>query len=68
MDKIIYWDTHETVLFAVEELERLMMAAGTKSSIGDRALFTKRNEEKFTRIILIGLEEYNSFMGENIRL
>ena len=68
MDKIIYWDTHETVLFAVEELERLMKGAGTESSISDRALFTELNEEKFSRIILIGTEEYNSSMEENITL
>ena len=39
MDKIIYWDSHETVLFAVEELERLMKGAGTESIISDRASF-----------------------------
>ncbi|WP_172369957.1 alpha-glucuronidase family glycosyl hydrolase [Sporosarcina jiandibaonis] len=67
MDQIIYWDTHETVLFAVEELARLMRGAGAENIISDRASFLEL-EEKYPRIILVGIEEYKSYMGVEISL
>ena len=59
IDKIIYWDNHETILFAVEELRRLMREAGYESTIGDQAAFTESNENH-NRIILITTNEYHS--------
>ena len=61
IDKIIYWNNHETVLFAVEELRRLMREAGYESTIGTQAAFTALNENT-NRIILLTTNEYHSLM------
>ncbi|MFJ7936166.1 alpha-glucuronidase family glycosyl hydrolase [Sporosarcina sp. NPDC096371] len=59
IDKIIYWDTHETILFAVEELTRLMRAAGCESKIGDQVAYTETTENH-NRIILITTNGYHA--------
>ncbi|WP_188006629.1 alpha-glucuronidase family glycosyl hydrolase [Sporosarcina sp. ANT_H38] len=59
IDKIIYWNNHETILFAVEELRRLMREAGNECTIQARAEFTSRNE-KTNRVILLTTNEYHS--------
>jgi len=61
IDKIIYWNNHETVLFAVEELRKLMREAGHESTIHARAAFTALNE-KTNRVILLTTKEYHSLM------
>lgn len=61
LDKIIYWNDHETVLFAVEELRRLMREAGHESTIDARAAFTVLNEN-MNRIILLTTNEYHSLV------
>ena len=61
IDKIIYWNNHETVLFAVEELRRLMREAGYESTIDAQAAFTALNENT-NRIILLTTNEYHSLM------
>nr|WP_225941985.1 alpha-glucuronidase family glycosyl hydrolase [Sporosarcina limicola] len=61
INKIIYWDNHETILFAVEELRRLMREAGDESTIGGQASFTKPDENS-NRIILLTTNDYHSLM------
>lgn len=57
---IIYWDNHETTLFAVEELRRLLRDAGFESTIGGQAAFFEP-DEKQNRIILITTTDYHAF-------
>ena len=59
IDKIIYWNNHETVLFAVEELRRLMREAGHESTIDAQAEFTALNKN-MNRVILLTTNEYHS--------
>ncbi len=59
IDKIIYWNNHETTLFAVEELRRLMRDAGCETTIGTQAAFTALNENT-NRVILLTTNEYHS--------
>lgn len=61
MDEIIYWNNHETTLFAVEELKRLMQKAGNNCTIHDQTHFINSDEskEKYNRINLILTNDYN---------
>lgn len=67
LEKIIYWNSHETVLFAVEELRRLMRIGGNECIVGGQVDLqeTKRKE---TTIILILASEYNAFSNELIEI
>jgi len=63
IDRIIYWNNHETVLFAVEELRRLMREAGYESTIDTQAAFTVLNANT-NRIILLTTNEYHTIMDK----
>lgn len=65
MHKIIYFQNHETILFAVEELKRLIEKAGYKSSVHDQSVLTETeaNENDF-RVILITTTQYCAMVSK----
>ncbi|MFJ7826026.1 alpha-glucuronidase family glycosyl hydrolase [Psychrobacillus sp. NPDC096623] len=66
MLKIIYCQSHETILFAVEELKRLVEKAGYESSIHDKTYLSEANEADI-RIILITTIQYREMIStENV--
>nr|WP_255551398.1 alpha-glucuronidase family glycosyl hydrolase [Sporosarcina sp. E16_8] len=67
INKIIYWNNHETVLFAVEELRRLMRKAGCESTIDDQAAFTALHENT-NRVILLTTNDYHSLRDIKINI
>lgn len=60
--KIIYCHNHETILFAVEELERLLEKAGYKSSIHDQTILAETNKAG-NRVILITTTQYRELVS-----
>lgn len=60
MDVIIYWNQHETTLFAVEELRRLMRNAGYESTIANHVTYSNRIENSDRKIHLIITNEYHA--------
>ncbi|SDN56919.1 Glycosyl hydrolase family 67 N-terminus [Psychrobacillus sp. OK028] len=66
MLKIIYCQSHETILFAIEELKRLVEKAGYESSIHDKTYLPEANEAD-KRIILITTIQYREMISaENV--
>ncbi|MHC8517224.1 alpha-glucuronidase family glycosyl hydrolase [Sporosarcina sp. ITBMC105] len=60
MDEIIYWNQHETTLFAVEELRRLMRNAGYECTITDSGRSSSHIENSNRKIHLITTNEYHA--------
>lgn len=63
MHKIIYFHNHETILFAVEELRRLIEKAGYKSSVHSQSDPAEANENDF-RVILITTTQYSAMFSK----
>lgn len=64
MHKIIYFHSHETILFAVEELRRLIEKAGYKSSVYEnQSGLAEANENDF-RVLLITTIQYRAMVSK----
>lgn len=62
MLKIIYCQSHETILFAVEELKRLVEKAGYKTSIHDQTFLVETGNVE-NRVILISSTQYRELVS-----
>ncbi|WP_277585282.1 alpha-glucuronidase family glycosyl hydrolase [Psychrobacillus antarcticus] len=62
MHKIIYCHSHETILFAVGELKRLVEKAGYKCSVHDQTFLAETNEAD-NRVILITTTQYRKLVS-----